>query len=98
MTCCYIETCCTNKIHIVAVVLTVIVQLLETRFIYRVASSPLTMKATLSRILIFKGISEKLDLLEQLINFGGLDPVRYIQDKPLIAARFKLSGKHLHSV
>jgi hypothetical protein len=56
------------------------------------------MNATISRILIFKGISENPDLLEQLINLGGLDPVRNIQDKPLIATRFKLSGKHLHSV
>jgi len=29
---------------------------------------------------------------------GGLDPVRDIQDKRLIAARCKLSGKQLHSV
>ena len=98
MTCCYIETCCTNKIHITPVVLNVIAQLLETRFIYRVASSPLTVKDTLTRILIYKGIFENPDLLEQLINLGGLDPVRYIQDRPLIATRFKLSCKHLHSV
>jgi len=56
------------------------------------------MKATLALILIFKGISENPDLLEQLINLEGFDPVRSVQDKPLIATRFKLSGKHLHSV
>jgi len=52
------------------------------------------MKATLSQILIFKGISENPDLLEQLINLEGLDPVRSVQDKPLIATRFEMSGKH----
>jgi hypothetical protein len=61
-------------------------------------SNSFTMKATLSRILIFKRVSENLDLQEQLINLVGLEPVRNIEDKSLISIRFKLSGKHLHSV